>query len=74
MTAIPPAERHADDTDRAQAHAEAALARALEAQRQAAAKAPKRVAGACLNCDDPCAGLYCSQECREDYERRTRRG
>jgi hypothetical protein len=26
--------------------------------------------GHCLNCGEPCDGLFCCKECRDDYEHR----
>lgn len=73
---IPPAERLADDIDRAQQAADIGVARGIEAARiAAAAPAPAWKPGVCRNCaEQPIAGVFCDQACRLDYDRRARRG
>ena len=57
----------ADHIDEASKEVEAHLAAALNARK----KTPE-LTGECLECSEPTAGAFCSSECREDYERRSR--
>ena len=75
MNPIPPAERMADDADRAAHHDEAQRARALAHHALAAKPAQPWAPGVCRNClEQPIAGVFCEPACRADYERRTQRG
>ena len=74
MSAIPAAERLADDGDRATANDEAFRARALQAVRDRAQELPQLQVGICRNCmERPIAGVYCDDDCEKDHARRAGR-
>jgi hypothetical protein len=53
-----------DPLDEAAAVTEMLLAKSLSMRN----KVPEKT-GACLACEEPTEGAFCSKECREDYER-----
>ena len=54
-----------DDTDRA-----TELEERQRAQAEARRKPSLPIIGICYNCDSECHGVFCSRECRDDYEHR----
>jgi hypothetical protein len=75
MTPIPPAERMADDADRAAHHDEAHLARALAHHALRAKPSEPWAPGVCRNCSEqPIAGVWCDRECESDWRSRSCRG
>ena len=56
-----------DDADQAQEIEEMLRANALAARRRVLERT-----GGCHNCEEPCEAVFCSVECREDYEARAR--
>jgi hypothetical protein len=56
-----------DPLEEAAAVTEMLLAESLRVR----AKVPEKT-GACLACEEPTEGAFCSKDCREDYERMER--
>lgn len=60
----------ADEADLGNYQAEAMLSAYIEKVRRESTVGPKPT-GLCLNCDEPVEDrMFCSADCREDYERR----
>lgn len=59
-----------DDVDKGNYQAELTL-QAYIARARRLADSINKPTGFCFNCDDPCPGkVFCSSECRDDFENR----